>query len=202
MVFVSASMNEWQVGYVLSEEEVTSLEAWGELKEILAVATHPTPGGYFSDPYAGSNLLQNNAGYCFATLPGINDPHSEPNEVVHLGKAESDEELLSIATAFIIADDHEAAAAIKFHFDDNDFQPEEWYWLALPEFYWFRLGGRLTRLAGRLDRELKTLSPLYSHLSMFFDEPNEAIYSGFRQEVERYNFEVAFTRHKYNSVEH
>jgi hypothetical protein len=195
---MNASMNEWQVGYVLSEEEASTLEASGDLNEIIAVTTHPTPGGYFSDPYAGTYLLHHKSGHCFASLPNVDDPDSEPNEIVHLGKVESDEGLLSIATAFIIADDHEAAAAIKFHFDEKDFQPDDWYWLALPEFYWFRLGGDLTRLAERLDGELKILSPLYKHLSTFFDEPNADIYSAFRQEVERYNFEVAFTLHKYN----
>ena len=197
---MSASMNQWQLGYVLSEEEVTVLEGRGDLKAIIAVATHPTPGGYFSNPYSGTYLLQNQAEYCFASLPNSDDPDSEPNDVVYLGKAESDEELLSIATAFIIGDDHEAAAAIKFHFDENDFQPVDWYWLALPEFYWFRLDGRLKGLERRLDKELKTLSPLYKRLSMFFDEPKKAIYSAFRQEVERHNFEVAFAHHKYNSV--
>lgn len=197
---MSASMNEWEVGYTLTEDEVFALERSGDLIELIAVTTHPTPGGYFSDPYAGTYLLQHGSGHCFASLPNVDDPDSEPNEIVHLGKTATDDELLGMATAFILADDHEAAAAVKFHFDESDFQADEWYWQALPEFYWFRLGGHLATLEARLDGELKTLSRLYSHLSAFFDDPKASEFDALRVDLERYNFGNMYSRYKYDQA--
>jgi hypothetical protein len=198
---MSASMNDWNVGYVLSEDEVSLLEDSGGLTEMVAVTTHPTPGGYFSDPYAGTYLLQHTSGHCFASIPDVSDPDSEPNEIVHLGQAESDEELIAMLTAFILADDHEVAAAVKFHFDAADFGPEDWFWQALPEFYWFRLSDSLSQLASRLDLALKSLSPLYSHLAAFFDNPQSPEFESLRREVDGQTFEALYSRYKYNQAE-
>ena len=200
-VSMNASMNEWNVGYVLSEDEVSVLEDSGGLTELVAVTTHPTPGGYFSDPYAGTYLLQHTSGHCFASLPDVSDPDSEPNEIVHLGKPETDDELLAIVTAFLLADDHEVAAAVKFHFDETDFGPDDWFWQALPEFYWFRLSENLSHQASRLDLELKSLSPLYAHMAAFLDKPNSPEFELLRQEVNGQNFEALYSRYKYNQAE-
>ena len=197
---MSASIYGWEVGHVLSEDEVANLESSGDLDELVAVTTHPTPGGYFTDPYAGTYLLKNSNGDCFASLPDVSDPDSEPNEVVYLGKAVADDEVLGILTAFILADDHEAAAAINFHFDKSDFGTEEWFWQSLPEFYWFRFGTQIALLGTRLDLELKTLSPLYKQLAEFFDDPNSASFEAFRRELDGRNFEDAYMALKYNQA--
>jgi hypothetical protein len=148
---MSASGGNWKLGYILSEDEVEHLESATGLDEVIAVTTHPSPGVHFTDPYEGTYLQRNAANQVFASEADPEDSESNPNQVIFLGDASSDEELISMATAFITADDHEIAAAIYFHFTESSFGSEEWFWQALPEFYWFRLGANYERRTRRFD---------------------------------------------------
>ena len=162
------------------------------------MTTHPTPGGYFSDPYVGTYLQRNAAGQVFTSIPDEDDPDSEPNRITFVGTADTPELLLLKITEFITSEDHEVASAIHFHFQEKSFGAEDWFWQAMPEFYWFRLGQHFGSLAPALEQALKTESPLYEYVARFFDSPDAPEFTIFREEVSHVgSFEGAFLRFKY-----
>jgi hypothetical protein len=195
---MTAFGDDWQIGQILSEDEIERLESETGLHEVISVATHPAPGVHFTDPYQGTYLQLNAASQAFASEPDSEDSEDNPNQVIYLGEAKSDEELIRTAADFITGGDHEIAAAIYFHFTSDAFGQEDWFWQALPEFYWCRLGSKFERFSSHLDETMKSISPLYDYVAKFFVTPDAAEYSAFREIIAKENgFSHAFELFKY-----
>lgn len=188
---------EWTVGHSLSQEEVERLESEVELDDLIAVATHPEPGGYFSEPYLGRNLRSAKNSRLFVFDPDLTE--EELDGVVFIGEARTDDELINRAVDFIISGDHEVNAAAKLHFDEDAIESDAWL-SAIPIFYWFRLGQPLVRLSRDLDNSLMSESKLYNFLAGFLDDPNGADFESFRNQISsETSFSSAYSLLKYGS---
>jgi hypothetical protein len=195
---MSETYNKWSVGDRLNAVDRELLDQ-EELEEVLAVASHPKPGGFFSDPYAGGYLvIARSSNSIFAVYPDIDGLEIEEERPQFLGVLESERELVEIAANFVLNGDHEAAAAAYFHFNEatcselnNDF------FSAMPEFYWFRCSRQVDDFATQLESILQLRSPLYRHLSAFMSNPNNAEFASTKTAMMRdLSFEWHFSEFK------
>lgn len=183
---MSETYNKWSVGDRLNDVDRALLDQ-EELEEVLAVTSHPTPGGFFSDPYAGEELvIASSSNSIFAVYPDIDGLEIEEEKPQYLGVLESESKLVEIAANFILKGDHEAAAATYFHFnEDTSSDLNNDFFSALPEFYWFRCSRKTDDFATQLDSVLQLRSPIYRHLSAFISNPTNAEFASTRSAMIR-----------------
>lgn len=190
----------WQVGEQMSQDEGDDFIETVEWSDIVVATTHPTPGGYFTDPYQGHHLKATPDGELFDWTPDI-DNGFDNDSPTYLGRFTNDDQLLDFAVQFVLDGDHEVAAAAAFHFKDETFSEWPGYFAAaIPEFYWFRCDYSRDDFPSRLDAHLVMASPLYNHLADFFDAPDSAAVTDTKHALlANENFEWLYERFKYTS---
>lgn len=191
------SYGQWPIGAQLSDQDVELLNSEYALTEILAATTHPTPGGHFTGPHAGDQLLIAENGWVVSSIP---DPANDEEIAVYfLGSDHSHGELLDLAVEFVIDGDHEVAAAVGFHFVEEKLAPwKDDFANAIEQLYWFRCEHHENDFANKLSDRLMSESRIYREIAELLSDPTNEEYSGLKNRIlEDWSFEHVYRTHKY-----
>jgi hypothetical protein len=142
------------------DEEFTSTEG-DELEQLFAVATSPTPGLPFSDPYIGITFLRNQAtGQLFAEEPDLSE-ESEPTMVLIGDYKDQDGQIVLLARYI---SEHSLELPIAIHYHHSRVRADYPEWSNLRHFFWLDVAGEFWRLVDEVDSYLLSTSPLYRGL--------------------------------------
>ena len=194
------SYNNWKVGQQLSSADAETLFEMERTKDIVVATTHPSPGGYFSGPYAGHHFFVSFTNSTFSHAPDIDDS-SEDDSPYFLGSFKDQDQLVELVCDFVLDGDHEIPAAIYFHFKEENFAT--WnsdFAIALPEFYWFRCEKTDEQFQEKLNSRLKERSQLYRLFTDFLQDPENPVHSDIKDMIlVKWSFEDLYSNIKFKS---
>lgn len=145
---------------VIAKEIRGKVENLTNFEKLFSLATSPTPGLYFSDPYSGLSVFASQD-EVMAEIPDLSEGGNDSCEL--LGGFTDRSEMMRLVAKFIQRESLEVPIAVYCHFTEplSDNFP---MWSSMPHFYWLRPEDGSEELIHELDRYLLASSDLYSDL--------------------------------------
>lgn len=158
-------------------------------RKLFALASSPTPGLYFSDPYIGVSLYasQNEVR---AEIPDLSEEGNGTSEL--LGQFSSGEEIIQLVAKFLQREDLELPLAVYCHFKKHS-RDDIPLWSSMPYFYWLEPGEGSQHLIRELNEYLLKTSELYSELARAVSQNPDELGQSFEDSID---FSAIYQRHR------